>query len=171
MSAEDSAAEPGVQTMNQPGKPRPWLRWWWPVLAMMAMIFLGSTDLGAASHQSRFLVPLLQWLGLGEAAIRGIILAIRKTAHLSEYALFVILLWRALGRRPILRQRKPWPLWEAAWPFGVSVLYATLDEIHQAFVPSRTGSAMDVMIDATGAAIGLALLWWWHHRGSAKTRA
>lgn len=157
--------------MNRPQESRPWLRWWWPVPAMMIMIFIGSTDLGAASHQSRFLVPFLQWVGIGEVAIRGIIFAIRKAAHLSEYAIFAILLWRALRRRPILRLRKPWPWWEAALPFGICVLYAALDEIHQAFVPSRTGSAGDVMIDATGAAMGLALLWWWHCGRGAKAAA
>jgi VanZ family protein len=136
---------------------------------MMAIIFIGSTDLGAASHQSRFLIPLLQWLGLGEAAIRGVILTLRKCAHLTEYALLAVLLWRGLWRRPVLTPRAPWRLRDAVLPFGICVLYATLDEIHQAFVPSRTGSPVDVMIDAGGAAIGLALLWLWHRSRPARS--
>lgn len=148
--------------MTKPVKESQWLRWWWPVLVMMTTIFIASTDLGAASHQSRFLIPVLQWLGFGDAAIGAIILTIRKCAHLTEYALFAVLLWRALRRRPILIPRLAWPLRDAALPFGLCALYATLDEIHQALVPSRTGSAVDVMIDATGAAIGLTLLWRWH---------
>ncbi len=36
--------------------------------------------------------------------------------------------------------------------------YAMLDEAHQLFVPSRTGSAVDVLIDSTGATIGSCLL-------------
>lgn len=139
------------------------LRWWWPAFVMMAIIFLGSTDLGAASHQSRFLVPFLQWLGLDAAAIQGGILAFRKCAHLTEYALLAALLWRGLWRRPVVTPRTPWRLRDAALPFGICVLYAGLDEVHQAFVPSRSGSPVDVMIDGGGAAIGLALLWLWHH--------
>jgi VanZ family protein len=40
---------------------------------------------------------------------------------------------------------------------GVSAIYAALDEFHQSFVASRTGTAWDVLIDCIGAAIGLAL--------------
>lgn len=136
---------------------------------MMAIIFLGSTDLGAASHQSRFLLPLLQWLGFGDPAIRGFILAIRKCAHLTEYALLAVLLCRGLWRRPVVTPRTPWRPLDVALPFGICVLYATLDEIHQAFVPSRSGSPVDVMIDAGGAAIGLALLWLWHRSRRAPS--
>jgi VanZ family protein len=39
----------------------------------------------------------------------------------------------------------------------VAVLYGVSDEIHQSFVPDRTGRPSDVLIDAIGAAIGVAL--------------
>jgi len=39
-------------------------------------------------------------------------------------------------------------------------LYACLDEWHQLFVRSRSGSAWDVAIDLAGAAIGAALFSW-----------
>ena len=155
--------------MNEPLTPPSALRWWWPALGMMAIIFIGSTDLGSASHQSRLLIPLLQWLGLGEAAIRGVILTVRKCAHLTEYAFLAVLLWRGLWRRPVLPARTPWRVHAAALPFGICVLYAALDEVHQAFVPSRTGSLVDVMIDAGGAAIGLTLLWLWHRSRRARS--
>ena len=40
-----------------------------------------------------------------------------------------------------------------AW--GCAALYAATDEVHQLFVPGRAGLFTDVLIDATGAAIGL----------------
>lgn len=142
-------------------------RWWWPAILMMAFIFVGSTDLGAASHQSRFLLPILQWLGFGEAAIRGIIFTIRKCAHLTEYALLAIFLWRAWMRRPAFRPPVTWS-WRDTYPaFLFCAAFAALDELHQAFVPSRSASGWDVMIDSVGAAIGILLLWWWHGSQSA----
>jgi len=38
-------------------------------------------------------------------------------------------------------------------------MYAVSDDFHQSFVPSRTASAWDVLVDACGAATGLALIW------------
>lgn len=152
------------EAWNRGGK----LRWWWPAVVLMAIIFVWSTDLGASSHQSRFLLPFLRWLGFGDGAMDGIILAIRKSAHLTEYAFLAVLLWRAQMRRPAFRPPVIWR-WLDAYPvFVICVAYAALDEIHQAFVPSRTGSVGDVMFDAGGAALGLALLWWWHRSRAAK---
>ena len=68
----------------------------------------------------------------------------RKLAHLCEYAILGALLVRAL--------RAPLPA------FGLGVLYAVSDEVHQAFVPGRLGSPVDVAIDATGVALGI-LAW------------
>jgi VanZ family protein len=41
--------------------------------------------------------------------------------------------------------------------FFASVLFAAPDEFHQSFVPTRTPSVHDVMIDACGVVIALAL--------------
>jgi VanZ family protein len=41
----------------------------------------------------------------------------------------------------------------------MAALFAASDEFHQAFVPSRTASLWDVMLDACGAAAGLVLVW------------
>ncbi len=40
--------------------------------------------------------------------------------------------------------------------FGLAVLYAVTDEVHQSFVPGRTPSPWDVVIDGVGA--GLVVL-------------
>ena len=40
-----------------------------------------------------------------------------------------------------------------------AMFYATTDEFHQTFVPSREGCVRDVIIDSTGAAMGLFALW------------
>ena len=70
-------------------------------------------------------------------------LALRKLAHAAEYAVLGALLVRATGRTGIA--------------FALGVLYAASDEIHQALVPGRLGSPVDVAIDAVGVAVGIAL--------------
>ena len=37
----------------------------------------------------------------------------------------------------------------------IGVIYASLDEIHQAFIPERTARVTDVIIDALGLILGI----------------
>jgi VanZ family protein len=39
--------------------------------------------------------------------------------------------------------------------------YSAMDEIHQAFVASRTASAYDSVLDSAGAFAAFAVLWLW----------
>lgn len=78
---------------------------------------------------------------------------IRKTAHASEYALLGILLVGAslsfnYGKISLSRYKMAWIL---------GTLYAASDEIHQLFVPGRSGQVTDVMIDSTGVLAGVVL--------------
>jgi len=70
-------------------------------------------------------------------------LVLRKLAHAGEYAVLGALLVRATGR--------------AGTAFGLGLLYAVSDEVHQLFVPGRHGSPIDVAIDAAGVALGIVL--------------
>ncbi|MBS0659183.1 MAG: VanZ family protein [Verrucomicrobia bacterium] len=139
-----------------------WLRWWWPALGLMTFIFFASTDLGAMSHQSRLLGPFLRWLGVGEAQALEIIGFVRKGGHFGGYALLGLACWRGWWARPLLFCCERWPLHQAAVPLVLAALYACSDEWHQSFVPSRTASVSDVLLDSTGAAVGLAALWVFH---------
>ncbi|MDQ2984502.1 MAG: VanZ family protein [Actinomycetota bacterium] len=69
---------------------------------------------------------------------------LRKAAHMVEYAIFGLLLLRALGSE--------------AWALGLAVCYAATDEVHQHFVRGRHGSPVDVLIDASGVLLGLLAL-------------
>ncbi len=140
----------------------PWLRWWWPALLMMALIFIISTDLGAMSHQSRILGPLMQALGFSPETAIAIVVAIRKSGHASGYAVLAILFWRAVLRRGLWAAPR-WPLSRALVPLVLSALYAASDEFHQSFVPTRTASVDDVLLDTAGAAAGLLVVWIWHY--------
>ncbi len=134
------------------------VRYWMPAIVWMAIIFLGSTDMLSAEHTSRFLVPFLRWLDpqISLAALAAIQLGIRKLGHLSEYAILAMLLWRALrgGTRGQMKVSILFLLAAVA-----CAIFAASDEFHQSFVPSRTSSPHDVMIDICGAFLGLAVCW------------
>jgi len=141
---------------------RVFLQYWLPILAWAALIFSASTDLGSVKHTSRIIGPILKWAfpDITDERIQQIQLGVRKTGHGMEYAILAGLIWRARNRTTggILKrwpQAIGWQAWMAA------TAYAASDEYHQSFYPSREASVRDVMIDSTGAAVGLGLIFLW----------
>ena len=72
--------------------------------------------------------------------------AIFKTLHVIEYAILTALNMYALIKT--FPDKKLPTL--AIIATTISILYAMSDEYHQTFVPTRTGQARDVLIDAVG---------------------
>jgi VanZ family protein len=134
---------------------RQFLKYWLPVVAWMIFIFIGSTDLLSAEHTSRFIGPFLRWLtpDVSDATVASVQLVVRKCAHLTEYAILAAFLFRAF------RQRGPRVGRVLAISFVLAAIYAALDEFHQSYVVSRTGSSWDVLIDCAGALAGLLIYW------------
>jgi VanZ family protein len=96
---------------------------WLPVIVWAAVIFTFSS------------IPSL---GTGLGTWDTIL---RKGAHMTEYAIFGLLLLRAIGRElPAL---------------AIGIAYAITDEIHQEFVRGRHASPVDVLIDTAGLLIGI----------------
>lgn len=132
------------------------VKYWLPLLVWLGVIFVGSINLMSAEHTSRFVVPFFLWLkpGMSPQTIWVILVVIRKCAHVAEYAVLALLLWRALRSVPILRTK-------TLMVFGAVVLgcalFAASDEFHQTFVKSRTPSVRDVLLDIAGAILGLLI--------------
>jgi VanZ family protein len=124
---------------------------WGPAVVWMGMIFFLSSQSTLPTFPS--IVP-------DRVAKKG--------AHFVEYATLAVLCWRAL--RQTIRAGNP-----ATWAFALTVLYAMSDEWHQTFVPGRHGRLTDVLIDSTGAVVGLAAVhFWWRRKvgaGSARRPA
>jgi len=142
---------------------RLWLfiKYWLPPLLWMSLIFIGSADSGSVNRSSRIIGPLVHWLfpGMSEEGIGTCVLVVRKCAHLTEYGMCAILIWRAL-RQHTRHDRRPWSWPTAGWAWAIVFAYACTDEFHQSFVPGRGPSAHDVALDMLGATFGLLLLWW-----------
>jgi VanZ family protein len=136
------------------------VRHWLPVLVWMWIIFSASGDRQSMQHSSRIIEPVVRWLlpHLSDDAVRAIVLLARKCAHLAEFAVLALLLWRAL-RKAADPGNASWRWSEASLALALVALYAASDELHQAFVPPRQGCVGDVLLDTTGAALGLLCLW------------
>jgi VanZ family protein len=144
------------------------VRYWVPAIVWMALIFIGSTDVLSAEHTSRFVVPFLRWIDpqISVATLDVIQFGIRKVGHLAEYAILSALLWHGLRRGTSWRMRMS-ILFMAVW-FACAV-FAASDEFHQSFVPSRTASPEDVLVDICGALIGLLIALGWSQRANRKS--
>ncbi len=138
------------------------LKHWWIVLAWALVIFGASSDTGSSNRTSRIIDPIVRFLypKISEAGLSATVFLIRKAAHVTEYAILGVLLWRAL-RRGLPIPGWSWERKTAAVAWSLATLYAATDEIHQSFVPSRTGQIQDVLIDSGGAALGLLLVFLW----------
>jgi VanZ family protein len=149
---------PEIQArLRQPRVPA-WLRAWWPALLWAGVIFLMSTDTFSAEHTGAVLERILHWLvpSITEDRFSTIHRFIRKDAHFTEYFVFCLLLYRG-----VRGARKGW-----RWTWGLTALfcaagYSALDEIHQAFVASRTASPYDSLLDSIGAFAAFGVLWAW----------
>jgi VanZ family protein len=141
-------------------KLRLFFKYWLPALFWMALIFSASSDANSFKHSSRIIVPLLHWLfpQMPDDTIYLIVLLVRKCAHLTEYAVLALLLWRAL-RKPMKNDPRPWLWCEARLTLLIVALYAASDEFHQIFVPTRTAQVSDVFVDTAGGAASLLALW------------
>ena len=116
-------------------------KFWMPVLIWAGMIFYFSSkprmDSGLEQLQSGLELDFI----------------LRKGFHVFEYLIFTGLLYRAIKGSFILNQNRL-----LFYSIFFSILYAFLDEYHQTFVPTRTGSIYDVMVDSIGIGCSYVIL-------------
>ena len=117
---------------------------WLPPLLWMGLIFL-------LSSQSKLPIPRRPladqlWQIGGHVVLFGVLWA---------------LLWRAMTRT--WSQRRV-----MGWAFLVGLLYAVSDEVHQAFVPGRHATPLDVAADVVGLLLAMGLIAWRQRRQKKK---
>lgn len=97
---------------------------------------------------------------------------VRKAAHASEYAVLGLLtagVYIAGGaadagngnekKKADTSSKKRTPISRGILiPWVITTAYAATDEMHQLFVPGRSGQVSDVLLDSAGAMAGLAVL-------------
>lgn len=118
---------------------------WILVAVCMCVIFCLSAQNGEQSSNlsGSFVMAILNWLGIviDEGLLRSI-------AHCLEFMGLSVLLFNAVYVSWFL---KVTPI----IAFFGTVIYAIIDEIHQIFVPDRAFQISDILVDSTGALIGV----------------
>src|SRR5260370_34876517 len=140
-----------------------WLRRWRRALCWAAVIWEFSTEHLSSAAPSRGSEPVLRWLLSSASArtIRYIHRLIRKAAHVTEYFVFSLMLFRAFRGK-----ERGWRITWMVEAIVVAAFYPGLDEVHQAFVPGREARWPDSMLDNIGARIGQPVLWMWFRQKS-----
>jgi VanZ family protein len=131
-----------------------WIGAWWPVAAGIAIIAVESTKyLGAdrTSHPLRVLFEAL-FGPVADPRWETIHHYIRKSGHFLGYGglglAWLRALWMSLpGYRFFLA---------SGLALAGTALVASWDEWHQTFLPNRTGSPWDVLLDCCGALVMLS---------------
>jgi VanZ family protein len=129
--------------------------YWLPPLIWMVIIF-PSNDYLSSESTSYIIVPLLQWLlpHASQSTIDMLHITVRKFAHFFNYAFLAFLLYRAFRAGNSKVWRPEWIVFAGL----IGVVYGSLDEYMQTFIPSRTGSVYDWIIDFSGAIFALGTL-------------
>ena len=126
-----------------------WARTWLPVALGVAVICVESTPYMGSDHTSRILRPLWQFLfgPVRDPQWESIHHLIRKCGHFFGYGLLG-LAWLRAWR--VTLPSKPAVLWIGLAMLGTAAV-ASSDEFPQSFLPNRTASIWDVLIDCSGA--------------------
>lgn len=120
------------------------LRYWFPVLIYVAVIFTLSAQPGLRAP-----------LEFGNSD---------KLYHLLEYLVLGVLIARVMAH--VVPSPRPMPATLLA--IAIGALIATGDELFQSTVPRRQSSVYDGLADTLGIALGQLLYWRWRAR---RTRA
>ncbi len=141
-----------LETRNEQheNKRQVWLTRYLPLLVWIGVIFFLSSSQGSLNQTSRIIRPLLEFL-FPAAPPETLLLyhgLIRKLAHLTEYGVLGALACRAFAASKFRRY---------AFVFAalLVLIVAVVDETNQSFNPLRTGSPIDVLIDATGGLLAV----------------
>ncbi|WP_246596302.1 MULTISPECIES: VanZ family protein [Bacillaceae] len=129
---------------------------WGAVVIWMGLIFAFSHQPGGQSAElssgvTELVLSTVESILPIEFDRDSVHYVIRKGAHFSVYFVLGILVLHALRRSGFSGLRS------VLFSLGICVIYAITDEVHQLFIPGRSGEVTDVLIDSAGAGVGICL--------------
>jgi VanZ family protein len=144
------------------------MKYWAPPIIWMSAIFFFSTDIFSGDNTESLLWKVMEatYPSLSRELFDSIHFFLRKAGHFSVYAILALLLYRGFRSGAVTRWRWRWALSSLM----VVIIYAAFDEYHQTFTRHRTASIYDSMIDASGGATALVVLWIFTYRGHGEQK-
>jgi VanZ family protein len=135
---------------------------WLPAIIWLCIITFESTSYLSSDNTSRILYPVLHFLlGIEPARFEVWHHYIRKTGHFVGYFTLSFLLFRAWRASLPISSSAAWCARWGTIAFLMTVLVASLDEWHQTFLPSRTGTVRDVILDSSAALVAQIVIVMW----------
>ncbi len=129
------------------------LKTWIAAGLWLGLIVAESTTFASAENTGRLFFPVLHFLfGVDQAHFPTWHFVIRKSGHFVGYFTLSWLLFRS-WRDTFPTPGKIWTMRWGAISFLMTAMVASLDEWHQTFLPNRTGTVRDVVLDSTAALI------------------
>ena len=134
---------------------------WLPALVGVCVIILESSETFGANHTSGPLRALWQSVfgAVSDPRWETIHHILRKTGHFAGYGTLSLLFYRAWYRTAEIIHRRTYRIENVIYALACTLAVASGDEYHQHFLPNRTGTPQDVMLDLVGACC-LQLVFW-----------
>ncbi len=128
------------------------------VLLCMISIFMFSNDPAEASDKksNHVIVSIAEFMAghsldkdTRQETIDKYVVLVRKSAHFTIYLLLGFFVISLIKEYNLINNKM------IIYALIFSFLYACSDEIHQLFVPGRSGNIIDVLIDSFGSIVGI----------------
>ncbi|KOF09946.1 hypothetical protein AC739_12575 [Planococcus glaciei] len=129
------------------------------VILWMALIFSLSHQPASESSEmssgiTKFVIEAAQQvMPVTEADFDVLEHIVRKNAHFFIYLVLGVLVVRAFTKSGVHISKA------IGSAIATCLLYAMSDEFHQLFIDGRSGEFRDVLIDSSGASLGIILYW------------
>lgn len=140
------------------------------LIGWMLLIFLFSNDTGEVSTKKSdgLIIGTIEFLlerdltdAEKEKWIGYLVVPVRKVAHVITYFILGYLMISLLKEFRLIDKRT------FIFAIILCILYSISDEVHQYFVPGRSGEVVDVGIDTIGSCLGI---WNWGYKWKMRER-
>lgn len=134
------------------------IKYYIPALIWMIFIFIMSHTSGTnSSNQSNFIAEII--LKFIDINVETLTFLIRKTAHMTEYAILLLFIYYGLSKTITYK-------YNLLISLLTTFLYACSDEFHQLFIPGRSGQFKDILIDTIGSIFMIIVIYIWQRSKS-----
>ena len=138
------------------------IKWILVLLCMLTIFFFSSDNANKSTKKSNGLIIQISQLFVGhklsgeekETNIELYDKFLRKSAHFTLYFILGLLIVNAIYEYKLEETKM------ILIALLIAFLYACSDEIHQLFVPGRSGEILDVLIDTLGSLTGIMVYYY-----------